>query len=78
MVAAAAAPVPSPIQAVGDVEQRMIIHGVRWKDYVIVREALETPGLRMTYCEGTLELMRPSRRHELNTFVHRWLARDDA
>jgi Uma2 family endonuclease len=47
-------------------EQRMIIHGVRWKDYVIVREALETPGLRMTYCEGTLELMRPSRRHELN------------
>jgi Uma2 family endonuclease len=50
----------------GDVEQRMVVFGVRWKDYVILREALDTPGLRMTYCEGTLELMSPSRRHELN------------
>jgi Uma2 family endonuclease len=33
---------------------------------VILREALDTPGLRMTYCEGTLELMSPSRTHELN------------
>ncbi|HEV8246759.1 MAG TPA: Uma2 family endonuclease [Polyangiaceae bacterium] len=46
-------------------EQRMLIHGVRWKDYVILREALDTPGLRMTYCEGALELMSPSRMHEL-------------
>src|SRR5436190_19438633 len=46
-------------------EQRMLIHGVRWKDYVILREALDTPGLRMTYCEGALELMSPSRIHEL-------------
>ena len=44
----------------------MVIHGVRWKDYVILREALDTPGLRMTYCEGTLELMSPSLTHELN------------
>ena len=43
----------------------MIVCGVRWKDYVILREALDTPGLRMTYCEGTLELMSPSRRHEM-------------
>ncbi|MGC4090467.1 MAG: Uma2 family endonuclease [Polyangiaceae bacterium] len=46
-------------------EQRMLIYGVRWKDYVILREALDTPGLRMTYCEGALELMSPSRTHEL-------------
>jgi Uma2 family endonuclease len=46
-------------------EQRMLIHGVSWKDYVILREALDTPGLRMTYCEGVLELMSPSRKHEL-------------
>ena len=46
------------------VEQRMVIHGVRWKDYVILREALDTPGLRMTYCEGTLELMTLSLGHE--------------
>jgi hypothetical protein len=28
------------------VEQRMRIEGVSWKDYVILREALDTPGLR--------------------------------
>jgi len=44
----------------------MVIHGVRWKDYVILREALDTPGIRMTYLEGTLELMSPSRAHERN------------
>jgi Uma2 family endonuclease len=43
----------------------MVINGVSWKDYVILREALDTPGLRMTYCEGVLELMSPSRNHEL-------------
>jgi Uma2 family endonuclease len=47
-------------------EQRMLIYGVSWKDYVILREALDTPGLRMTYCEGALELMTPSRAHELS------------
>src|SRR5258708_9732425 len=46
-------------------DQRMLIHGVSWKDYVILREALDTPGLRMTYCEGVLELMSPARPHEL-------------
>lgn len=46
-------------------EQHMVIRGVRWKDYVILREALDTPGLRMTFCEGVLELMSPSRDHEL-------------
>lgn len=43
----------------------MLVQGVSWKDYVILREALDTPGLRMTYCEGVLELMSPSREHEL-------------
>jgi Uma2 family endonuclease len=46
-------------------EQRMLVSGVSWTDYVILREALDTPGLRMTYCEGVLELMSPSRNHEL-------------
>jgi Uma2 family endonuclease len=44
----------------------MVINGVAWKDYVILREALDTPGLRMTYCEGTLELMSPSLGHEID------------
>lgn len=42
----------------------MLLNGVSWKDYVILREALDTPGLRMTYCEGMLELMSPSFGHE--------------
>jgi len=46
------------------VEQRMLLHGVSWKDYVILREALDTPGLRMTYCEAMLELMTTSFGHE--------------
>jgi Uma2 family endonuclease len=46
-------------------DERMVIRGVSWKDYVILREALDAQGLRMTYCEGVLELMSPSRNHEL-------------
>jgi Uma2 family endonuclease len=54
---------PAPVL---EQEQRMLINGVSWKDYVILREALDTPGLRMTYLRGSLELMSPSRTHELN------------
>jgi Uma2 family endonuclease len=60
---AAAVPLPSP-SAVLAREQRILVNGVRWKDYVILREALDTPGLRMTFCEGSLEIMSPSRLHE--------------
>jgi Uma2 family endonuclease len=64
MATAVAIPV-LPAGAVS-VEQRMLINGVSWKDYVILREALDTPGLRMTYCEGMLELMSPSFGHEVD------------
>lgn len=43
----------------------MLIHNVTWADYVLLNDTLSTPGLRMTYCEGALELMSPSRDHEL-------------
>src|SRR5687768_8386735 len=45
-------------------EQRFLIHGVAWKDYLVLREALDVAGLRMTYCEGVLELMTISSEHE--------------
>jgi len=45
-------------------EQRMLLH-VTWKEYVVMRDLLDGPGLRMTYRKGTLELMSPSREHEL-------------
>jgi hypothetical protein len=47
-----------------ETDQRIVLHGVTWKDYVIVREVLDSPGLRMTYLEGTLEIRSPSPRHE--------------
>jgi Uma2 family endonuclease len=64
MVAATAWSLPKDVPA-AEGEERMVVRGVSWKDYVILREALDTPGLRMTYCEGVLELMSPSRAHEL-------------
>jgi Uma2 family endonuclease len=62
----AVAKAPSVAAAVAEVDQRMVLFGVRWKEYELLRETLDTPGLRMTYCEGTLELLRPSRTHELH------------
>jgi Uma2 family endonuclease len=46
-------------------EQRMLLHDVSWKEYVIFRELIDRPGLRMTYLRGALELMSPSPEHEL-------------
>ncbi|WP_437635802.1 Uma2 family endonuclease [Sorangium sp. So ce854] len=45
-------------------EQRFVLQGVPWDTYVRLRDELDTPGLRMTFCEGTLELTRPSIEHE--------------
>ncbi|HXX66216.1 MAG TPA: Uma2 family endonuclease [Polyangiaceae bacterium] len=46
-------------------EQRFVYYGVSWKEYVLVRDVLDGPGLRMTYLQGALELMSPSLEHEL-------------
>ena len=58
-----AAAVSSVAPAAG--EQRILLNGVAWKDYVLVRDVLDGPGVRMTYLRGVLELMSPSREHEL-------------
>lgn len=42
-----------------------MLSGVPWSTYVTLREALDHTNLRMTYLEGTLEIMSPSRRHEV-------------
>ena len=46
-------------------EQRMLLSNVSWKEYVLLRDLLDGPRLRMTYMEGELELMSPSPQHEL-------------
>jgi Uma2 family endonuclease len=45
-------------------EQRMLLH-VSWKEYLVMRELLDGPGLRMTYLRGALELMSPSPAREM-------------
>jgi Uma2 family endonuclease len=48
-----------------DDEQRILIHGVSWATYVMLRDSIESPGVRMTYLAGSLEIMSPSRAHEV-------------
>jgi Uma2 family endonuclease len=38
--------------------------GVSWEIYVALRDTVDTPGVRMTYCEGELEIMSPLPEHE--------------
>ncbi len=66
MVAAQPLPIPptSPADAYAD-GSRFTLYNVSWEQYVTIREALDDrPGLRITYLEGTLELMSPSSTHE--------------
>jgi Uma2 family endonuclease len=51
---------PAPL----DGEHRFLLEDVPWWTYVALRDALEHSGTRMTYLEGTLELMSPSETHE--------------
>jgi Uma2 family endonuclease len=48
-----------------DEEQRVLLHDVPWAAYVVLRDAIESSGVRMTYLEGKLEIMSPSRAHEV-------------
>jgi Uma2 family endonuclease len=47
-----------------DRDQLVVLHGVDWKTYCDLRELFDSPGVRMTYLKGALEIMSPSRRHE--------------
>lgn len=46
-------------------EQRIVLGGVTFKDYVLMGDVLgHRPSLRLTYLEGTLEIMTTSLTHE--------------
>jgi Uma2 family endonuclease len=47
-------------------EDRVVLSGVPWATYVVLRDSIESASIRMTYLEGRLEIMSPSRRHEVN------------
>jgi Uma2 family endonuclease len=53
---------PQPVRPLG--EQRIVLFGVPWEAYVAFRDAVDSPGVRMTYCEGALEIMSPGPEHE--------------
>jgi Uma2 family endonuclease len=46
-------------------EQRLVLSSVSWATYVMLRDSLDHTNVRMTYLEGVLEIMSPSKRHEI-------------
>lgn len=55
----------TPTASTGEGDQRVFLRNVSWKQYEVllaIRGECAVP--RMTYLEGTLELMSPSRTHE--------------
>lgn len=50
-----------------DPEERFIIEAVSWEEYEKLLEKLgDSLRYRVTYLDGTLEIMSPSRRHEFD------------
>jgi Uma2 family endonuclease len=49
-----------------DVDQRVILTCITWKQYQALLELFgdDRPGIRMAYLEGDLEIISPSRKHE--------------
>jgi len=43
---------------------RFLLRGVSWPTYLALRDAPENYHVRMTYDQGTLQMMSPSKRHE--------------
>lgn len=64
MTAQLAAQFPDLPVAPTDEDRFVVLHGVEWKTYCALRELFDSPGVRMTYLKGALEIMSPSRRHE--------------
>jgi Uma2 family endonuclease len=47
-------------------EQRTLLFNVPWATYVVLRDSVDSPGVRMTYLKGALEIMVTSRTHEVS------------
>ena len=63
--AAAPSPFTPPRPSEGDGDQRVFLHGMTWKDYeTLLAVRGDRAGVRLSYLDGTIELMSPSRNHE--------------
>lgn len=69
------APILAPPSRVDDPDQRVILDGIDWwqfETFLAIRG--DRAGVRVTYLEGQLEIMSPSRTHEmLKTMIARLL-----
>jgi len=63
MVVAQVFPIHLPSEAE---EQRVLLSNVPWATYVVLRDTEPSGGVRMTYLGGQLEIMSPSRGHEVS------------
>lgn len=60
-------PLPAAEQVADSLEERRILlTDVPWSTYVVLCDTVDSPGVRMTYLEGALEIMSPSRKHEVS------------
>jgi Uma2 family endonuclease len=66
MVAVAPLSFLQPTSPAEDVDERVVLRGISWDRYEALLGFLgdDFPGVRVTYLEGALELMSPSRSHE--------------
>lgn len=63
-----------PRDTVADTDQIIVRHAATWAAYTAMRAELDSPGLRLAFNQGTLEIMSPSKRHEaLKTLIGRLL-----
>lgn len=65
MSSIAVAPQPVP-PASADEDRFVLLPGVDWRTYRVLRELLDSRGLQMTYLEGALEIRTLSGRHDLH------------
>ena len=56
---------PTTPRSAGE-EQRIVLYGIPWSLYVMLRDSIDSSGVRMTYLEGTLEIRSPSKTHEVS------------
>lgn len=47
-------------------EQRVLLHDVPWETYVMLNDAIDSRGVKLTYLEGLLEIMVTSKLHEVS------------
>jgi Uma2 family endonuclease len=71
MIAVARSPLSerSPRRLARDEDQSVVLHGVPWSTYVLLDDAFDQPGVKVSYDRGALEIMTKSPRHELGKKV---------